>query len=282
MAAGLGFKTFTTGEVLTSADTNGYLMQGVLVFADAAARTAAITSPQEGQTSYLKDTDVIQVYSGSAWVTKSGGSPLTTKGDLYGYSTTDARIGVGTNGQVLTADSTAATGVAWAAPAASGGMTLLSTTAMTGSTLTVSSISQSYKHLLVIAKDIYASTNDAGGDIRLNGDTGSKYTMSNQRINNTTDSYEAGVLTELSNAFFTNPSTNTNTKVTSIMMNLYRYTETSTIVGDIQNVGTTDASVVGSARTVFSYAATAGITSISIILNTGTFSGGNVYIYGVN
>jgi hypothetical protein len=33
MAAGLGFKTFTTGEVLTSADTNGYLMQGVLVFA---------------------------------------------------------------------------------------------------------------------------------------------------------------------------------------------------------------------------------------------------------
>lgn len=74
MAAGLGFKTFTTGEVLTSTDTNGYLMQGVLVFADAAARTAAITSPQEGQTSYLKDTDVIQVYSGSAWVTKSAGA----------------------------------------------------------------------------------------------------------------------------------------------------------------------------------------------------------------
>ena len=49
MAAGLGFKTFTTGEVLTAADTNGYLMQGVLVFATSAARDAAITSPQEGQ-----------------------------------------------------------------------------------------------------------------------------------------------------------------------------------------------------------------------------------------
>jgi hypothetical protein len=48
MAAGLGFKTFTTGEVLTAADTNGYLMQGVLVFADAAARDAAITSPARG------------------------------------------------------------------------------------------------------------------------------------------------------------------------------------------------------------------------------------------
>ena len=71
MAAGLGFKTFVTGDILTAADTNGYLMQGVLVFASAAARSSAITSPQEGQTTYLKDTDNIDVYSGSAWVTKS-------------------------------------------------------------------------------------------------------------------------------------------------------------------------------------------------------------------
>ena len=211
-------------------------------------------------------------------------SIVDAKGDLIAATANDtpARLAVGANDTILTADSTAATGMKWATPAASGGMTLLSTTAMTGSTLTVSSISQSYKHLLVIAKDIYCSTNDAGGDIRLNGDTGSKYTMSNQRVNNTTASYEAGVLTELSNAFFTNPSTNTNTKVTSIVMNLYRYTETSTIVGDIQNVGTQDGSVVGSSRVVFSYAASAGITSISFLTNVGTFSGGNVYIYGVN
>jgi hypothetical protein len=74
MAAGLGFKTFTTGEVLTAGDTNGYLMQGVLVFASAAARDAAITSPQEGQTCYLKDTDAVMTYSGSAWVAVGGGS----------------------------------------------------------------------------------------------------------------------------------------------------------------------------------------------------------------
>ena len=148
MAAPLGFKTFTTGEVLTAADTNGYLMQGVLVFADAAARTAAITSPQEGQTSYLKDTDVIQVYSGSAWVTKSGSSPLTTKGDLYTYSTTDARLAVGTNGQVLLADSAEATGLKWGTPA-SGSMTLLSTTTLSGASTVVSSISQAYKALVI-------------------------------------------------------------------------------------------------------------------------------------
>jgi hypothetical protein len=68
MAAGLGFKDFVTGEVLTSGDVDGYLMQGVWVFADAAARTAAVTSPQEGNMSYLKDTNSTEYYSGSAWV----------------------------------------------------------------------------------------------------------------------------------------------------------------------------------------------------------------------
>jgi len=77
MAAPLGFKTFATGDVLTAADTNGYLMQGIWVFADATARDAAVTSPQEGNACYLKSTDEIMVYSGSAWVTKSG-SPAAT------------------------------------------------------------------------------------------------------------------------------------------------------------------------------------------------------------
>ena len=82
MAAGLGFKDFVTGEVLTAADVDGYLMQGVLVFASAAARDAAITSPQEGQCCYLKDTDVIQTYSGSAWVAVSA-SPWTSWTPTY-------------------------------------------------------------------------------------------------------------------------------------------------------------------------------------------------------
>lgn len=74
MAAGLGFKTFATGDVLTATDTNGYLMQGVLVFASAAARDSAITSPQEGQFAYLKDTDATTYYTGSAWASVGGAS----------------------------------------------------------------------------------------------------------------------------------------------------------------------------------------------------------------
>jgi hypothetical protein len=119
MAAGLGFKDFTTGEVLTAADVDGYLMQGVWVFANAAARDAAVTSPQEGNFAYLKDTNVTTYYTGSAWAnldTTGMTNPMTTTGDII-YSSpgsTPVRLGIGSTGDVLTV----ASGVpSWAAPA---------------------------------------------------------------------------------------------------------------------------------------------------------------------
>jgi hypothetical protein len=126
MAAGLGFKDFVTGEVLTAADVDGYLMQGVWVFASAAARDAAVTSPQEGNFAYLKDTNVTTYYTGSAWAnldTTGMTNPMTTTGDtIYSSSgSTPARLGIGTTGQVLTV----ASGVpSWATPAGGGGKVL--------------------------------------------------------------------------------------------------------------------------------------------------------------
>jgi hypothetical protein len=67
--SGLGFKTFTAGDVLTAADVNGYLMsQALMVFDDGAARDAALTSPAEGMTVYEKDSNNYAVYDGSVWV----------------------------------------------------------------------------------------------------------------------------------------------------------------------------------------------------------------------
>ena len=150
MAAGLGFKTFTTGEVLTAGDVNGYLMQGINVFASTAARDAAITLPQEGQFAFTKDTNGLWYYDGAAWVasgatgdiegvtagigisgggtsgtvtvTNSMATAIDAKGDLVAGTAADtfARLAVGANDTVLTADSSAATGLKWAAAASSG------------------------------------------------------------------------------------------------------------------------------------------------------------------
>lgn len=141
MAAGLGFKTFTTGEVLTAADTNGYLMQGVLVFASAAARDAAITSPQEGQFAYLKDTNVTTYYTGSAWTnldTTGMTNPMTTTGDMVYSSSgsTPARLGIGTTGQVVTV----AGGIpSWATPSSGGAVVQVKSMSYATATSTSSS-----------------------------------------------------------------------------------------------------------------------------------------------
>jgi hypothetical protein len=69
--AGLGYKVFTAGEVLTAANVNGYLMeQSVMVFAGTAARGSALgTAVAEGMVSYQTDSNTVTVYDGSAWQT---------------------------------------------------------------------------------------------------------------------------------------------------------------------------------------------------------------------
>ena len=104
--------------------------------------------------------------------------PGTTLGDLaYSSATanTNTRLGIGTNGQVLAV----VAGVpAWQAAPASGSMTSLATGSLTGSSISLTSISQDYKDLYLILDNVSISTNGQIG----------------MTINNiTTTSYNAGV-----------------------------------------------------------------------------------------
>jgi hypothetical protein len=201
MAAGLGFKTFTTGEVLTAADVNGYLMQGVLVFASAAARNAAITSPQEGQFAFTKDTNGLWYYDGAAWVASgatgdiegvtagvgiTGGgtsgtvtitndmaTTITAAGDIVigtGSGTYD-NLPIGTTAQVLTADTTVSPyKVKWAAPAGGGTWTSYTPT-LTNLTLGNGTLTSFYnndgKTVNYVWYIKWGSTTSAGGNFTI-------------------------------------------------------------------------------------------------------------------
>jgi len=269
MAAGLGFKTFTTGEVLTAADTNGYLMQGILVFASAAARDSAITSPQEGQFAYLKDTNVTTYYTGSAWAnvdTTGMTNPMTTTGDMIYSSSgsTPARLGIGSTGNVLTV----AGGVpSWAAPAGGGGMTLLSTTSISGTTTTISSISQSYKHLLLIINKVTCGT---AVSLRVLGNGSTTNTLcGGYAFTGGGFNYDSGVI---------NGTNGFNTATMSLTIHNYAST-TAPKIGGFNFNSDVDARTMGT----WFYSQDTEITSIGISQNAGvSLTGGTALLYGVS
>lgn len=166
----MAYKVFTNGSPLPASDLNTYLMnQSVMVFANSTARSAALTSPTEGMTTYLEDTNKVEVWTGAAWTDINDNSAaipkstVTTAGDLIvaDGNASVTRLGIGTNGQVLQSNGTTAT---WVTPTSSAGWTLLSTTSMVGSSpLDITSISQSYTNLRIVVENQQSATANIHG-----------------------------------------------------------------------------------------------------------------------
>ena len=286
MAAGLGFKDFVTGEVLTAADVDGYLMQGIWVFDDATARDAAVTSPQEGNFAFLKDTNVTTYYTGSAWTnldTTGMVNPMTTTGDtIYSSSgSTPARLGIGSTGDVLTV----AGGIpSWAAPGGAGAnWTLLNSggTSLSGSTTTVSGISGADKIFILI--DQASTTNNyATLYVRLNGDTGSNYYQWGQKFSSaaaySSNIFDPENINDTGVRFATQgqPNTGSSSGYFSLTggnasgVKMFTVAAGMSTGGGDQQAGRNQGGYYNSSSV---------ITSVSLRTDSGTWDNGTVYVY---
>jgi hypothetical protein len=206
-------------------------------------------------------------------------STLTTNGDiLYGSgSGAIARLGIGSSAQVLTV----AGGVpSWATPASGGGMTLLSTTTLSGTSTVVSSISGSYKNLYVL---VYGVTNDTAD--------GTFFWRPNNTANLGCYRYPNGDTTFSASfggdIFFNTASLNYQSSSTSnsqqIVINDYA---SSTAYKPFTQTGlfkVTDGTDAAGTYALGGIKTTSAITSIGFHKGGGgSFTAGTVKIYGVN
>ena len=214
--------------------------------------------------------------SGAVTVTNSMATAITTAGDLIkgtGSGTFD-RLGIGSTNQVLTVVSGSP---AWATPAAGGGMTLLSTTTLSGASVTISSISSAYTDLYVTVTGV--TNNTTAGDLTFtcNSDD-TPYSFGRQ--------WKGGTETNWSGSGnLVPPAEGFNRTVTG--NNLFVYFPRYAIAG-IARVGEVFGYYRHSSNNAFMYngsygtEGTAAISSLTLSNSGGTFSAGTVRIYGAN
>ena len=210
---------------------------------------------------------------------------VDAKGDLIAATAADtpARLAVGTNGQVLTADSTAATGLKWASAGASAtSWTLINTggTNLTGATsVTVSGIS-TYNDLYIYIERASSVNGSSTITCRPNNNSGAIYYYNGFRY--------------VTNAANLSISPTTGSGSTSIILAALNSDEyyscySSIWLSGISGAGkkTFQSHTVGDAgATVTSYNidgymdTTSAITSITILSSTGNLDGDKIYIYG--
>jgi hypothetical protein len=213
--------------------------------------------------------------------TWSNVDPLTildAKGDLITATAADtpSRLGVGSNNQVLTADSSTATGLKWATPTA-GAYTLLASGSLSGTETSITGIPSGYSSLRLLIVNPKASTN---GFIRfrINSNTSSNYSINVSKVQTATNS----VTTSASEWNIDTIAESINT-FGRIIFDLpgYASTEWHGMLFYTQ-MGTTTMNEVSNGKGAY-YANDTAITSVQIRLNgTQTFTGGTYQVYGEN
>jgi hypothetical protein len=230
-------------------------------------------------TALVKDgAAAIRTLGSSADTTVKALNPGTTAGDIdyYTTSTAKARVGIGTAGQVLTVNS-GATAPEWATISA-GGMTSLASGSLSSTATTISSISASYKNLVIVVRDFYSSTT-SGLSLRLNGNsTSNVYGSWYIGMDSTTP-----VVNATSQTLIKTPLTRTTDENTFAYFEIFDYTNTMNKRGTLH----TQTELVADSRNAqggFFARITSAINSITITTEggTATLSGGTYIIYGVN
>ena len=206
---------------------------------------------------------------------------VDAKGDLIAATAADtpARIAVGANDTVLTADSSTATGLKWAAPAA-GGMTLISTTTLTGASVTLSSIPGTFNNLQLVIRDFLPANGSESLRMRINGISVASYDAfpTNSGSNNGTVGTFAG--TNFTVSFSTSNSVTENLSI--INLNDYANTVTWKMV-EFTSI-TVDPSITTSYAVKNGLALfnqTGAITSLDLFPSAGNFTSGTALLYGV-
>ncbi len=156
---------------------------GDIIYASAADTPARLALGTAGK--------VLKVNSGATapeWAVDPTTDVVTTAGDLIYGTGADAvaRLGIGTASQVLAVNS-GATAPEWITPSA-GGMTLISTTSLSGTSVTLSSIPSTYKDLYIELYD--ARWNTGAQDLRITtnsfGTDGAQSGTDNSAVSSTT------------------------------------------------------------------------------------------------
>ena len=207
------------------------------------------------------------------------------KGALLSASaaSTPGVLAVGSNDQVLTADSTTSTGLKWATPAA-GGMTVIATGTLSGAAVTLSSIPGTYNNLQLDWYGATWATGNAQMNLRFNGLTAANYQYAtNGFMGSTSQARGASGATEWFLSENTNDTNNTNAK-NHFSVTVFNYASTTKMPLLSCNFSFFDAgSQMASFHGTLGYNdSAAAITSLTILLDTGySFNGGTYVLYGV-